>query len=132
MRDTLLPTGNQSALDLSDAPRSAACDMLGCGLTANAWEQATLPIRHGGMGIKDPTTLRPVARLAALANFHARGTIVGAPPYLLEHISDEKRWQRYKPNLVLTTTWRISGSPILLYYAMPQDLIYHNSGGVTV
>ena len=91
MRATLLPTGNQSALDLSAALRSAACDMLGCGLTANAWEQATLPIRHGGLGIKDPTTLRPVARLAALANFHARGTIVGAPPDLLEHISDDTK-----------------------------------------
>ena len=91
MRTTLLTTGTQPILDLSNALQSAACDILGCGLTTNAWEQATLPIRQGGLGIKDPTTLRPVARLAALANFHSRGTIVGVPSDLLEHISDDTR-----------------------------------------
>ena len=79
MRATLLHTGAQSTQDLTDALKTAACDLLGCGITANAWEQATLPIRQGGSDIKDPSILRPVARLSALANFHAHGTDVGAP-----------------------------------------------------
>ena len=89
MRSTLLTTGQQSLQDLSDSLQAAACGFLGCGITVNAWEQATMPIRQGGLGIKDPATLRPFARIAALANLHVAGTAVGCPPDLLSYISDD-------------------------------------------
>ena len=65
---------------LTEALQTAVSDIVGSGVTFTAWEQATLPIRHGGLGIKDPSYLRPLARVAALANYHSRGHLVGAPP----------------------------------------------------
>ena len=89
MRSTLLETGVQPMQDLSEALQTAACGFMGCGITVNAWEQATMPIRHGGLGIKDPVTIRPFARIAALANLHAAGTSVGCPQDLLTYLSDD-------------------------------------------
>ena len=89
MRSTLLGTGAQAIQDLTGALQSASSGFLGCGITVRAWEQATMPIRHGGLGIKDPVTIRPFARISALANLHAQGTSVGCPPDLLSYISDD-------------------------------------------
>ena len=48
-------------------------------MTNGAWEQATMPISVGGLGIRDPLTVWPEARIAALANFHARACDLGIP-----------------------------------------------------
>ena len=89
MRSTSLDTGAEPIQDLSRALHSAACGFMGCGITLNAWEQATMPIRHGGLGIKDPMVIRPFARISALANFHTEGATVGCPDDLLAYISDD-------------------------------------------
>ena len=39
---------------LSDALKTAVIDLVGCGLTTGAWEQASLPISKGGLGVRDP------------------------------------------------------------------------------
>ena len=45
-----------------------------------AWAQACLPIRHGGVGIRDPLRVAPSARLSAFIHFHQRAvTMVGLP-----------------------------------------------------
>jgi hypothetical protein len=89
MRATLLTTGCTSVQALTDALQTATCDIVGTGITANAWTQATLPVRFGGLGIKDPTVIRPFARTAALANFHARASEVGIPSDLSDYLSDD-------------------------------------------
>ena len=38
-------------------------------LSNNEWVQSTLPMRLGGMGIKDPTVIAPAARMAASLTF---------------------------------------------------------------
>ena len=88
MRSTKLETGRGAAEKLSNALREAATDLVGCALTADAWEQVTLPISKQGMGVRDPAIERPAARLAALAGLQARGTAwVGAPDGLLNQPS---------------------------------------------
>ena len=72
--------------ELSDALKSTLCDLLGSGISNVAWEQATLPVRQGGLGIKDPLQVWPAARLAALANFHARGSYVAVPTDILNYL----------------------------------------------
>ena len=42
-------------------------------MTDTQWSQATLPIRHGGLGIRDPQRLHPLARIASLCDFALRG-----------------------------------------------------------
>lgn len=65
--------------ELSNELKTAVVDLVGCGLTAAAWEQATLPISDGGLGIKDPLTTWPQARVSALTNFHRNFGNVGLP-----------------------------------------------------
>ena len=77
MRTTPIAVASPQSQRLSDALKAALCDLVGCGMGAAAWEQATLPIRHGGLGIRDPVKEHGPARLAALANFHARAADVG-------------------------------------------------------
>ena len=55
-------------------------DVVGCGLTLGAWEQATLPISKGGLGVRDPQQCWAEARLAATIGFHGKATtFVGLP-----------------------------------------------------
>ena len=98
MRSTLLSTGPDAMNKLTAALQTAVSDIIGSGVTVGAWEQATLPIRHGGLGIKDPTHLRPLARTAALANFHSRGHLVGAPDDVVAFLSND-----VQDTLVLTS-----------------------------
>ena len=57
---------------------------MGCPLSTPAWNQATLPIAKGGMGIRDPIQVRPAARMAALVAFHSFATSrVGLPSELV-------------------------------------------------
>ena len=79
MRATSQLAGLEAMSTLSDALKVAVLDMIGCGMTNGAWEQATMPISVGGLGIRDPLTVWPEARIAALANFHARACDLGIP-----------------------------------------------------
>ena len=44
-----------------------------------SWLQGTLPLRFGGLGVKDPEATRPAARLAATLCFLKRGAALGFP-----------------------------------------------------
>ena len=60
--------------------RSCFGDAIGCRtLSDAAWAQSSLPLRLGGLGIKDPLTLLPVARLAASLCFLERGRLLCFP-----------------------------------------------------
>ena len=52
MRSSPLGVGSGPASRLSEALRVAVMDLVGCGLSLGAWEQATLPIHEGGLGIR--------------------------------------------------------------------------------
>lgn len=55
-------------------------DIVGCGLTHGAWEQATIPNSKGGIGISDPVRCWAEARIAAMVGFHGKATtLVGLP-----------------------------------------------------
>ena len=64
--------------------QGAVQDLLGMGIGDCMWEQASLPIRLGGLGISDPHVMQPAARLAALLNLGQHGTsAVGVPADVL-------------------------------------------------
>ena len=79
MRAVSHDAGTEAIALLSDALKTAVLDLVGCGLTTGAWEQATLPISKGGLGVHDPAKVWPEARLSALANFHHRAAGIGIP-----------------------------------------------------
>jgi hypothetical protein len=53
--------------------------VLECSITAENWEQASLPCRSGGMGLGDPTSICHAARLAALVNTTETAVGLGLP-----------------------------------------------------
>ena len=70
----------QSSELLSRALREAVADIVGCGLTQGAWEQATLPISKGGLGVRDLEQCWAEARRAATIGFHGKATtFIGLP-----------------------------------------------------
>ena len=81
------------------------------------------------MGIKDPSILRPVARLSALANFHAHVKDVGAPLDLLDYISHDTKdtlaavQVQVGPNNDVADQW--SKNTTLLRHAAPPYLSQH-------
>ena len=77
----------QGAPDLlQDSLRRAAEDLVGMGVSDTVWAQVTLPMRHGGLGIRDPIQTQPAARLAALAGFELFGRDrVGVPEIAFAH-----------------------------------------------
>ena len=50
--------------------------ILGAPVSDQQWAQATLAIRHGGLGILDPTSQRLAARIAGIVDFSRRGAEV--------------------------------------------------------
>ena len=44
-----------------------------------SWLQGTLPLRFGGLGVKDPEATRPAARIAAILCYLQRGKALGFP-----------------------------------------------------
>ena len=50
---------------------------LGSPMTDDHWVQATLPLRHGGLGIKDPLVVVTPARVAAILSYSLRGPELG-------------------------------------------------------
>ena len=90
MRSTPRSGGAQFSDKLSDALRVAVADLVGCGLTGGAWDQATLPISQGGLGIRDPAICWAESRLAALVGLQMRGhTHVGLPSSVLRTMAPD-------------------------------------------
>ena len=59
-------------------------------MPAQAWEQASLPISQGGLGIRDPESAWREARIAALIRYHAKATtVVGTPQGLSSKLSSD-------------------------------------------
>lgn len=81
MRSKCREAAANSVPQLAHALREAVADIVGCGLTHGAWEQATIPISKGGLGVRDPEQCWAEARVAAIIGFHAKATsLVGLPP----------------------------------------------------
>ena len=51
-----------------------------------AWEQALVPVRLGGIGLRSPSTIQSAARLASLVNTRERALPLGASP---EHLRED-------------------------------------------
>ena len=63
--------------------RTTLGDVLGAQLSDSQWQQARLPQREGGLGIKSPEDICFPARLASCADFLQRGReVLGLPPDL--------------------------------------------------
>ena len=57
-------------------------DLIGCQLTPSQRQQATLPLKVGGCGVRGASRIRPAARIAALATFYTGGAAaVGIPDW---------------------------------------------------
>lgn len=71
MRACNLNAGAAECQQLTDAVRHCLEQIAGTltPITVQQWSQATLPVRHGGLGIDDPVTLRPAARMAGIVTF---------------------------------------------------------------
>ena len=80
----------QSLLQSASAcVRSCLGDALGDRkLSELEWTQSTLPLRLGGLGIKDPLALLPAARLAASLCYLERGRLLCFPQDVL-HVPDD-------------------------------------------
>ena len=90
LRATPLTSGAQPLSRFSAALQLTVTDLVGCPLTAISWAQATLPISQQGLGIQDPTTERPAARMAALVRFHRLATsMVGIPERVRQVIASD-------------------------------------------
>ena len=61
--------GEQSCQRLSLGLRQCLNNILGASLTDLQWAQCTLPVRLGGLGIRDPLVERPAARLSGILDF---------------------------------------------------------------
>ena len=86
LRSTELEEAGQSPAMLRAKLQEVVQDLLGTGISEDAWEQVCLPIRLGGLGISDPFVLQPAARLAALVNLGLNGAkAVGVPANVLAH-----------------------------------------------
>ena len=80
MRSVDCQLGALQGVRLSQAVRDAVGDLTGFPLDDATWEQASLPLSEGGLGIVDPAVDVWHARLAALCNFEVYApTVVGLP-----------------------------------------------------
>jgi hypothetical protein len=90
MRAVPHQAAEEAIATLSDALKMAVCDLVGCGISLAAWEQATLPITQGGLGIRDPSSCWQEARIAALVNFHKHAANVGLPRDVLDSTAPDQ------------------------------------------
>ena len=65
-RSTIFSRAGDAPGHLRDALRIAAEDLVGMGIADATWSQVTLPLRLGGLGLRDPVDTQPAARMAAL------------------------------------------------------------------
>ena len=61
-------------------------------LSDTEWLQSSLPLRLGGMGIKDPLVIAPAARIAAALTFSQRSSALGLPRECCVLPEDWSRW----------------------------------------
>ena len=60
--------------------RKALASLIGAEAVSDlSWLQGTLPLRFGGLGVKDPEATRPAARIAAILCYLQRGKTLGFP-----------------------------------------------------
>ena len=60
--------------------QSTLSDVLGLVVNPQDWAQESLPLRLGGLGVKDPVRLLPAARLSGILESLARAETLGLPP----------------------------------------------------
>ena len=120
LRSTELEEAGQAPARLRAKLQEATQDLLGTGLSEDAWDQVCLPIRLGGLGISDPYVVQPAARLAALATLELNGTrAVGVPASVLAHPSPDLqlKLQRLQaqlgPNMEPLATWVQDPQPLV-------------------
>ena len=83
LRSTPLHQGQQHVLIYSRLLRDCLSSIVGCQLSDQHWEQATLPARLGGLGIRDPTAVRLPARIASAVDYGLRAqNVLGLPSEL--------------------------------------------------
>jgi hypothetical protein len=79
-RSTVAERSGSAPQNLRDALQRAAEDLLGMGVNDLTWSQVSLPLRHGGLGVRDPVHTQPAARMAALIGLEMYGReSVGVP-----------------------------------------------------
>ena len=89
-RSTVSGRAGEAPQRLSDALRTASEDLVGMGMPDTAWMQVSLPMRCGGLGIRDPLQTQPAARMAALIGLEMFGRErVGVPNIALSSPSPD-------------------------------------------
>jgi hypothetical protein len=72
--------------------RDSLCSIVDADLPDAAWDQARLPVRHGGLGIRDATLLYPASRLGCLIQIQQLAVQLGCDPGYVQsqitHASD--------------------------------------------
>jgi hypothetical protein len=90
LRSTIILRAGDAPQALGNALRQAAEDLVGMGVADITWSQITLPLRHGGLGIRDPMLVQPAARLAALVGLEMFGRDrVGVPEIAFSALSPD-------------------------------------------
>ena len=89
-RSTVISKAGDAPQRLHDALRVAAEDLVSMGVSDATWAQVTLPLRLGGLGIRDPLQMQPSARMAALVGLELHGRErVGVPDVALTKQSSD-------------------------------------------
>ncbi len=60
--------------------QSTLSDVLGLVVNPQDWAQASLPLRLGGLGVKDPARILPAARISGILESLMRAESLGLPP----------------------------------------------------
>ena len=85
---TSLCSGNQALEEFDATLRASLTTIVNCSLTDMAWNQATIPVAKGGLGIRNVVALAPSAYLASAAAIQVLQTRL-----LPSYINDSK-WDR--------------------------------------
>ena len=89
-RSTIVDRARDAPMRLHESLRRAVEERVGMGIAPATWSQATLPMRHGGLGIRSPLQTQPAARLAALLGLELHGRDrVGVPDVAFIHRSPD-------------------------------------------
>ena len=119
LRSTEYEEAGDSPAALRARLQEAVQDLLGMGISEGTWDQVSLPIRLGGLGISDPHLVQPAARFAALLNLGMHGTdAVGVPAQVLAtpapdlHDTMLRLQRQLGPNMDPLESW-LSGTAAL-------------------
>jgi hypothetical protein len=89
MRATPINLATTEAQQFTQILRDTTSLIIGRPLNDEQWAQASLPVRLGGLGLRDTAQTRPVARWAAVLDFAERqDTVLGLPPSVGEWTGD--------------------------------------------